>query len=141
MTATIMTAQQDRAARDLSPSKVTPARLGEWAVTVSSAIIFLWFGALKFLPFEAESLVGIISNNPLISWLYPLFGVTGGAQFLGVFEVTTGLLIAGRVFSPKLSVIGGAMGHGPTSSPSAACSPCLASSRKGMKEHSRFREP
>lgn len=88
----------------------TLARLGGWALTATSAVIFLWFGSLKFLSFEADSLVGIISNNPLISWLYALFGVSGGARFLGVFELATGLLIAGRLLSPKLSAVGGAMG-------------------------------
>jgi len=86
------------------------ARLGSWASTVTLVIIFLWFGSMKFIPFEAQGLQPIISNNPLISWLYTLFGVAGGARFLGVLEIATGLLIAGRVINPKLSVIGGLMG-------------------------------
>lgn len=86
------------------------SRLGSWASTVTLAIIFLWFGSMKFIPFEAEGLQPIIANNPLISWLYTLFGVAGGARFLGVFEIITGLLIAGRVVSPKLSALGSAMG-------------------------------
>lgn len=88
----------------------TVARIGGWALVISSAIIFVWFGALKFVPFEAEGLVGIISNNPLISWLYTLFGIHGGARFLGVYEIATGLLIAGWIVNPKLSAAGGAMG-------------------------------
>lgn len=60
---------------------------------------------MKFIPFEAESLQPIIANNPLISWLYTLFGVAGGTRFLGVFEIATGFLIAGCVISPKLSVL------------------------------------
>ena len=86
------------------------SRADSWAGTATLAVIFLWFGCMKFIPFEAESLQPIISNNPLISWLYTLFGVAGGARFLGVFEITTGLLIAGRLISPKLSVLGGTMG-------------------------------
>ena len=85
-------------------------RIAGWALTVTVSIIFLWFGWMKFIAFEQQSLVGLISNNPLISWLYALFGVAGGAMFLGVFEITTGLLIAARVLNPKLSAIGGAMG-------------------------------
>ena len=38
------------------------------------------------------------------------FGITGGARFLGIFEILSGLLILGRLVSPRLSVIGGAMG-------------------------------
>lgn len=86
------------------------SRLGGWASTATLVVIFLWFGSMKFIPFEAESLQPIISNNPLISWLYTLFGVAGGARFLGVFEIATGLLIAGRLVNPRLSAVGGAMG-------------------------------
>jgi len=86
------------------------SRFGSWASTATLVIIFLWFGSMKFIPFEAQGLQPIISNNPLISWLYTLFGVEGGARFLGVFEFATGLLIAGRAINPKLSVLGGLMG-------------------------------
>lgn len=87
------------------------ARLGGFAITVTLAVIFLWFGSLKFIGFEQEGLVGIISNNPLISWLYPMFGrPAGGAMFLGVVEIATGLLILGRLIDPRLSALGGAIG-------------------------------
>jgi len=86
------------------------SRAGGWASTAAVVVIFLWFGSMKFIPFEAEGLQPIISNNPLISWLYALFGVAGGARFLGVFEIATGLLIAGRLVDPILSALGGAMG-------------------------------
>lgn len=85
------------------------ARIGGWVTTATLAIIFLWFGSMKFVPFQAEGLVGIISNNPLVSWLYTLFGVQGGARFLGVFEIATGLLIAARVLDPRASALGAAM--------------------------------
>ena len=85
-------------------------QIGGGAITAALAIIFLWFGMLKFIPAEQQDLVGIVGNNPLISWLYSLFGVGGGAEFLGLFELITGVLIAGRVVDSRLSVIGGAMG-------------------------------
>jgi uncharacterized membrane protein YkgB len=85
-------------------------RAGGWAITAALSVIFLWFGSLKFIPAEQQDLVGIVANNPLTSWLYSLFGVGGGAEFLGVFELTTGLLIACRIVDPRLSSIGGAMG-------------------------------
>ena len=85
-------------------------QVGGWAITATLAIIFLWFGSLKFIPFERESITGLIMNNPLLSWLHDLFGVAGAAMFLGCFEILTGLLIAGRVLTPKLSALGAAMG-------------------------------
>ncbi len=86
------------------------SRAASWASTATIAVIFLWFGCMKFIPFEAVSLQPIIANNPLISWLYTLFGVAGGARFLGVFEIATGVLIAGRLVNSRLSALGGAMG-------------------------------
>lgn len=85
-------------------------RLAGWAITFALAIIFLWFGLLKFTDYEASNVAGFIMNSPLLAWLHGAFGITGGARFLGVFEILSGLLIAGRLISPRLSVIGGAMG-------------------------------
>jgi uncharacterized membrane protein YkgB len=87
-----------------------PAKLGGWAITFALAIVFLWFGCLKFTAYEESGVAGFIMNSPLIAWLHGAFGVAGGAKFLGIFEILTGLLIAGRLFDPRLSIIGGAMG-------------------------------
>ena len=85
-------------------------KLGGWAITFALAVIFLWFGSLKFTAYEESGVAGFIMNSPLISWLHGMFGIAGGAKFLGVFEMLTGLLIASRVIDPRLSIIGGAMG-------------------------------
>ncbi|MGI8526204.1 MAG: DUF417 family protein [Pseudolabrys sp.] len=74
------------------------------------AIVFLWFGCLKFTAYEESGVAGFIMISPLIGWLHGLFGIAGGAEFLGVVEILTGLLIAGRLIDPRLSLIGGAMG-------------------------------
>ena len=87
-----------------------PARLGGWAITFALAIVFLWFGCLKFTAYEESGVAGFIMNSPLIGWLHGAFGIAGGAKFLGVFEILTGLLIAGRLIDPRLSLLGGAMG-------------------------------
>ncbi len=87
-----------------------PARIGGNAITIALAIIFLWFGFLKFTPYEQSGIAGFIMNNPLIAWLHGMFGISGGAKFLGVFEILTGLLIAGRCFSARLGLVGGIMG-------------------------------
>ncbi len=86
------------------------ARVGGWAITFALAIIFLWIGILKFFDYEAAGVAGFIMNSPLIAWLHGVFGIAGGARFLGIFEILTGLLIAARVISPRLSAIGAAMG-------------------------------
>ena len=86
------------------------ARTAGTVLVVALVIIFLWFGALKFTEYEESGVAGFIMNNPLIAWLHGAFGVAGGAQFLGVYEILTGILIAARLFSARLGAIGGAMG-------------------------------
>jgi len=86
------------------------ARIGGWAITFALSIIFLWFGILKFTAYEESGVAGFIMNSPLIAWLHALFGIAGGAMFLGVFEILTGLLIAARIVDSRLSIVGGAMG-------------------------------
>jgi hypothetical protein len=55
-------------------------------VRASMVILFLFFGYQKWFEYEAKVLVPFISNGPLISWLYPIFGVRGASWFLGVAE-------------------------------------------------------
>ena len=49
-------------------------------------IMFLLFGYQKWFEYEAQVLIPYISNGPLISWMYPVFGVRGASWFLGVSE-------------------------------------------------------
>jgi uncharacterized membrane protein YkgB len=60
---------------------------------VSMVLIFLFFGYQKWFEYEAQALIPYISNGPLISWMYPVFGVRGACWFLGVSEWSFGALI------------------------------------------------
>ena len=42
-------------------------RLGIQAMRIAIAIIFLWIGALKFVPYEADSITPFVANNPAMS--------------------------------------------------------------------------
>ncbi len=77
--------------------------------TYALALIFLWFGCLKFTDFEAEGIAPLIANSPIVGWWHSLFGIGGTARVLGVYEILTGLLLATRAFQPRLAAIGGAM--------------------------------
>lgn len=44
-------------------------------IRASMVIIFFFFGYQK--EYEAQTLILYISNGPLISWMYPVFGIRG----------------------------------------------------------------
>ena len=88
------------------------SKLGSFGVFASLAIIYFWFGGMKFTAYEAEGLVPLVQNSPLLSWMHDIFSVRGFSTFLGFVEVTIGLLVAGRLVSPTLSAIGGFLSAG-----------------------------
>jgi len=46
------------------------ARLGIHAMRIAVAVIFLWIGFLKFVPYEADSITPFVANSPVMSFFY-----------------------------------------------------------------------
>jgi uncharacterized membrane protein YkgB len=74
----------------------------------SMVIIFFFFGYQKWFEYEAQVLIPYISNGPLISWMYPVFGVRGASWFLGVSEWLFGALLFLGFWNKKLGILGAA---------------------------------
>jgi len=81
-------------------------RLGIVMTRFGLVAVFLWIGAMKFTPYEAQAIQPLVANSPLMSWLYAIFSVQAFSNWLGAFEVVIGLMIAARSFSPWLSAVG-----------------------------------
>ena len=86
--------------------------LSRFGLYASLAIIYAWFGGMKFTDYEAQGLVPLVENSPLLSWFYALFSVRGFSTFLGFLELSIGLLIALRLASPIFSAAGGLLSTG-----------------------------
>src|SRR5258707_4046175 len=75
-------------------------------VRTAMVIIFLFFGYQKWFQYEAQALIPYISNGPLISCMYPVFGVRGATWFLGVAEWVFGALLFAGFCNKKLVILG-----------------------------------
>ena len=75
-------------------------------IRASMVIIFLFFGYQKWFDYEAQALIPYISNGPLISWMYPVFGIRGACWFLGVAEWFFGALLFAGFWNKKLGILG-----------------------------------
>jgi len=75
-------------------------------VRASMVIIYFFFGYQKWFEYEAQTLIPFINNGPLISWMYPVFGIQGASWFLGVSEWLFGALLFLGFWNKKLGILG-----------------------------------
>ncbi|WP_341962743.1 reactive chlorine resistance membrane protein RclC [Pseudomonas sp. RC10] len=45
-------------------------KIGVHLIRIGVAIIFIWIGALKFVPYEADSITPFVANSPVMSFFY-----------------------------------------------------------------------
>jgi uncharacterized membrane protein YkgB len=81
-------------------------------VRASMVLIFLLFGYQKWFEYEAETLRPFIGNDPLISWMYPAFGIRGASWFLGVSEWVTCALLIWGFWNKKAGILGALLSIG-----------------------------
>ncbi len=87
--------------------KFKSTALGFNISVVGTAIILIWIGLFKFTPTEAKDIQGVVKNSPFMSWLNTILSVQGVSNFVGTFEIITGLLLLIQFFFKKLSLIAG----------------------------------
>ena len=78
----------------------------------SMVLIFLLFGYQKWFEYEAQALIPFISNGPLTSWMYPVFGRYGATYFLGVSEWLTAALLIWGFWNPRAGLLGALLSVG-----------------------------
>jgi uncharacterized membrane protein YkgB len=69
-------------------------------------VVLAWFGLLKFMEYEAQGIVPLVSESPLMNWLYGVFSVTTFSALLGVLELVAAALLAVKPWWPRASMLG-----------------------------------
>lgn len=75
-------------------------------------LVFVLFGTAKYTASEAMAIQPLVSNSPIMGWLYNVFSVRGASAVIGTIELMIALLIAARPISARLSSIGSALAIG-----------------------------
>ena len=101
-----MNAIMNALVRLLAKSGLLTKDLDYHLLRASMVLIFLAFGYQKWFAYEAQVLIPYISNGPLISWMYPVFGLQGASWFLGISEWLFGALIFLGFWNKQLGVLG-----------------------------------
>jgi uncharacterized membrane protein YkgB len=79
---------------------------GRIILRYSLVFFLLVFGAQKWTAIEASGIQPFMQNSPFLSWVYRLFSVQHGSEFIGVIELILGILIAMRKPFPTFCTAG-----------------------------------
>jgi uncharacterized membrane protein YkgB len=90
----------------LSKSGLLKSDLDYHLIRASMVIVFLLFGYQKWFAYEAQVLIPYISNGPLISWMYPAFGIRGASWFLGSAEWLICALLFWGFWNKQAGILG-----------------------------------
>ncbi|OOQ59593.1 DUF417 family protein [Mucilaginibacter pedocola] len=73
----------------------------------ATALILIWIGIFKFTPTEAAGIMPLVQHSFFMSWLYNIGSTQGVSNFIGTFEIITGLLLIASFWNRKAGLIGG----------------------------------
>lgn len=109
-------AQEHISSANLKTTKSSLISLAEWITnrnvpflitSTGMIVMLLWAGSYKMTSPGAEGIVPLVSNSPLISWHFKLFGTYVGSDMIGLTEITAAIFLIIGYFKPKAGIIGG----------------------------------
>lgn len=75
-------------------------------LSIALAIVFIWFGIIKYSAGGASGIEGLVNNSPFMSWVYGVFSVKNFGALLGTVEVIIGILLLLGIKNLKLRALG-----------------------------------
>ena len=86
--------------------------IGTQTLRYGLVLILVLFGMTKFTAAEAAAIKPLVSNSPIMGWLYGVLSERGASGLIGTIEIATAVLIAARPVSARISAIGSALAVG-----------------------------
>ena len=75
--------------------------------SIGLIVMLLWAGLYKMTAPGAEGIVPLVTNSPLISWQFKVFGTYLGSDLIGATEWTAAILLLLGYIWPKAGILGG----------------------------------
>lgn len=80
--------------------------IGAYVLRYGLVLVLGWIGAMKFTAYEAGGIQPLVTNSPLMSWMYRIFSVQAFSDLLGVTEIAIAAMIALRPVSARTAAVG-----------------------------------
>ena len=75
--------------------------------SIGMVVMLLWAGSYKMTAPGAEGIIPLVSNSPLTSWEFKLFGPYIGSDLIGMTEVAAAILMITGYWKAKAGIVGG----------------------------------
>src|ERR1700685_3036393 len=75
--------------------------------SIGMIVMLLWAGKFKMTAPGAEGIIPLVTNSPLTSWQFKVFGPFIGSDMIGATEWTAAVLLIIGYFKPKAGILGG----------------------------------
>jgi len=75
--------------------------------SIGMIVMLLWAGKFKMTAPGAEGIIPLVSNSPLTSWQFKVFGPYILGDMIGLTEWTAAILLIVGYFKPKAGILGG----------------------------------
>src|ERR1700757_4343279 len=75
--------------------------------SIGMIVMLLWAGKFKMTAPGAEGIIPLVSNSPLTSWQFKLFGPYIGSDLIGLTEIAASVLLIAGFWRPKAGTVGG----------------------------------
>jgi uncharacterized membrane protein YkgB len=75
--------------------------------SIGMIVMLLWAGSYKMTAPGAEGIIPLVSNSPLISWHFKVFGPYVGSDLIGLTEIAAAVLFLIGYVKPKAGILGG----------------------------------
>src|ERR1700761_6931707 len=75
--------------------------------SIGMIVMLLWAGSYKMTAPGAEGIIPLVSNSPLISWHFKVFGPYVGSDLIGLTEIIAATLMIVGYVKPKAGIVGG----------------------------------
>jgi hypothetical protein len=80
--------------------------------SIGMVVMLLWAGSYKMTAPGAEGIIPLVSNSPLVSWHFKLFGPYIGSDLIGLTEMIAAVLIIAGYWWPKAGIVSGLIASG-----------------------------
>src|SRR5580700_5983020 len=109
-------AEKPNAPVDYVIAKSSLTKLAAWTndrnipfliTSLGMIVMLLWAGSYKMTAPGAEGIIPLVSNSPLTSWHFKLFGPYIGSDLIGLTEITAAVCFIIGYLKPKFGILGG----------------------------------